>query len=131
MDIKVSRKENRYLPNGEVAEELQSGIFDLYPVFADAGELAISDIEVIDDPNAELIDRAVWAAIKQRGADPTDPTDGNQWAETIIGELLVPVLVEQVKQAVLQEGPGVTAQWDTVTLEDGRSVVNLVVRVAS
>ena len=126
MDIKVSRKETRALPDGPV-EVLVDNVFDLYPVFGNnplynnlAGisdfdrENTIMDVEILDDDRAELLDRALFALVKQRGQDPVEPGDGVQWAEAVIGEVLAPMIVQQVHTAVSEEGPGVRAVPSTV-----------------
>jgi hypothetical protein len=65
------------------------------------------DIETIDGDRAELLDRGMWAVVKQRGGDPVEPDDGNQWAEAVIGEVSTPVMILQVHASVGEEGPGV------------------------
>jgi hypothetical protein len=126
VDFKVSRKERRYQPDG-VVDVLLDNIFDLYPIFADdkrfdnqdiyigqdkitepeARANIIMDVEILDDDRDELLDRAMFALVKQRGADPTEPDDGIQWAEAVIGEVEAPVLIQQAHSSVSEEGPGV------------------------
>jgi hypothetical protein len=125
MDVKVSRKEARMQPEGLV-EVLVDNVFDLYPICADdprydgqdiyIGQDRVSeqdrkniimDIETVDGDRAELLDRAMWAVVKQRGGDPVEPDDGIQWAEAILGEVITPVIIQQVRSSVGEEGPGV------------------------
>jgi hypothetical protein len=129
MDIKVSRKEVRFQPNGPV-EVLVSNIFDLYPIFGgddrfiyqdqlsrqDREDLKnlIVDVEILDDDRAELLDRSMFASVKQRGQDPTDPDDGIQWAEAVMGEVPAPVTMTQIQQSVNAEGPGVRTVFNTI-----------------
>jgi hypothetical protein len=132
MDVKISRKEMRMQPEGPV-EVLVDNIFDLYPVYADDPRYdgqdlyigqdrvleqdrknIIMDIEVIDGDRAELLDRAMFALVKQRGMDPIEPEDGVQWAEAVIGEVPAPVIVQQVQLSVSEEGPGVRAHSSTI-----------------
>jgi hypothetical protein len=127
MDIKISRKETRMQPEGP-AEVLVDNIFDLYPVYADDPRYAgqdiyvgqdrvseqdrkniIMDVETLDGDRTELLDRAMFALVKQRGADPVEPQDGIQWAEAVIGEAIAPVVLQQVHASVSEEGPGVRA----------------------
>jgi hypothetical protein len=141
MDFKVSRKEARLLPSGP-AEVLVDNVFDLYPVFGDDKRYLgseyletltseerrnlITDIEVLDDDREELLDRAMWAVVKQRGGDPVEPDDGNQWAEAVLGEVITPAIIQQVNASVGEEGPGVRVIPDTV-LNNGKE--NLIFRV--
>lgn len=132
MDFKVSRKERRVYRDGP-AEVLMDNIFDLYPVFGDnpkydgqdiytgqgrvSGrdrESVIMDVEMLDSSRAELLDRAMWAVVKQRGEDPVEPGDGIQWAEALIEEVPAPVIVQQVGKSVSEEGPGVRVVPSTV-----------------
>jgi hypothetical protein len=122
MDFKVSRKETRLQPEGPV-EVLVSSVFDLYPVFAsdetfahrdlltaqdlEDAENLIVDVEILDDDREERLDRAMFALVKQRGMDPIEPDDGIQWAEAIIGEVISPVIIQQARRAVSEEGLGV------------------------
>jgi hypothetical protein len=142
--VKISRKETRMQPEGPV-EVLVDNIFDLYPVYAgdpryDGQDLYIGqdrvseqdrknivmDIEVIDGDRAELLDRAMFALIKQRGMDPAEPEDGIQWAEAVIGEVPAPVIVQQVHLSVSEEGSGVRAVPGTV-INNGKE--NLVFKI--
>jgi hypothetical protein len=126
MDFKVSRKEKRYQPDG-VVEVLMNNIFDLYPVFGNNKQFdgqdiyidmdnitepedranIIMDVEILNDDRDELLDRAMFALVKQRGADPTELDDGIQWAEAVLGEVAAPVLMQQANFSVSEEGPGV------------------------
>jgi hypothetical protein len=144
MDVKVSRKEARIQPEGPV-EVLVDNIFDLYLICADdprydgqdiyIGQERVSeqgrknvimDVETIDGDRAELLDRAMWALVKQRGGDPVEPQDGVQWAEAVIGEVIAPVIIQQVNTAVSEEGPGVRVVPGTAA-NNGRE--NLIFKV--
>ena len=125
MDFKVSRKETRYQREGAV-EVLMNNIFDLYPIFGDdprfdgqdiyVGQDRITepedranivmDTEILDDARDEILDRSMFALVKQRGADPTELDDGIQWAEAVLGEVSAPVLIQQANASVTAEGPG-------------------------
>jgi hypothetical protein len=132
------------LPEGPV-EVLVDNVFDLYPVFGDdprykdvdlfPGQAGVTDeeraglivdVEILDDDRAELLDRSMWAVVKQRGGDPVEPNDGNQWAEAVIGEVIAPVIIQQVHASVSEEGPGVRAVPGTV-VNNGKE--NLIFKV--
>jgi len=127
MDFKVSRKERRWQPDGPV-DVLVDNICDLYPILANDPRYAdqdiqmgqgtitdqdreniIMDVEMLDDDRAELLDRAMFALMKQRGADPVEPDDGLQWAEAVIGEVPSPSILQQAYSSVSEEGLGVRA----------------------
>ena len=113
MDVKVSNKETRMLPTG-MAEVLVNDAFDLYPIFSEKDQNLIIDMEIMDDPDKEIIDRGMFAVVKQRGLNPLDPMDGNQWAEYLLGEVAAPVLLQQINKSVAEEGPGVRAVPEAV-----------------
>jgi hypothetical protein len=105
MDFKVSRRERIERSDGP-AEVLMDNACELYPIYDKDDPNLIVDVEVIDDERAELLDRAAFAAIKQRGLDPLDPGSGVQWAEHALGEVAAPVIMQQAVSAVAGEGPG-------------------------
>jgi hypothetical protein len=133
VDFKVSRKETRYQPEGKVDVVLDN-ICDLYPIFADDPKYAeteivvngkpatvsmrknlIMDVEMIDDERAELLDRATFAMMKQRGQDPIEPYDGIPWAESVLGEFPPPALRRRIQSAVGEEGGLVTVTQDVIS----------------
>jgi hypothetical protein len=114
MDAKMSRKESRLQPSGTVYV-LMDNISDLYPVM-DATGLVIEDIEMLDDDREELLDRSMFDAMKQRGGDPLNLSDGVQIEETIMGEVSALALMAQITAAVSAEGPGVKVSYDTYNL---------------
>jgi hypothetical protein len=132
VDIKISNKEKRTYKDGTV-EVLLSNACDLYPIFGDntayngqniivnqrlvANETrknVIMDIEILNDDKTEQLDRATFAVMKQRGADPLEIRDGIQWAELILGEILFFIGLSQVQKAVAEEGTGVRSTMYTV-----------------
>jgi hypothetical protein len=131
MDFKTSRKETKLQPDGPV-DVLVDSVCDLYPIFGDdprydgmdiyVDQLKVTeeerkniimDAETIDDSRAELLDRAMFAVSKQRGQNPVEPLDGIQWAEVVMGEVIAPIIIQQVYTAVAEEGPGVTVTTNT------------------
>ena len=125
MDFKVSKKERRVYADGPT-EVLVDNTCDLYPVFGDDPQFdgqdifigqdqitgqdrknIIMDVEIINDDRTEMLDRSMFAIMKQRGSDPTEPEDGIQWSEAVLGEVPPPRIMQQVQKAVAEEGPGV------------------------
>ena len=125
MDIKTSRKITRNQGTGLV-QVVMSNISDLYPIFADGNELVIADIEMLDDPREELLDRSMWAILKQRGADPLDIGDGNQIEECIMGEISAVALIGQIAASVVAEGPGVQSSFGT-TRSGGKEYLTIAI----
>lgn len=126
MDVKVSRKETRYQPQGLV-EVLMSDVTDLFPVLD--GDV-ITDIEMLDGDREELLDRAMWAVFKQYGNDPLDLTDGNQYEECILGEISPLVLMTEISASVLEEGAGVQEEYSSSTV-DGKDYLTVTVRLTN
>lgn len=116
MDFKVSRKEKRWQPDGSGVEVLVDNVFDLYPVYGNSIDRnMITDVEMLDGDEEELLDRAMFAVVKQKGADPTDVEDGNRWAQAIIGEVSGVTVMDDVYKSVAVEGPGVRVATETIS----------------
>lgn len=130
MDLKVSRKETRMQPDGPV-EVLVSDIFDIYPLYSPTDPNLLMDAQFLDDPRTELLDRAMFATVKQRGANPLEPGDGVEWAEAVIGERTVPVIMQQIQQEISEEGPGVQVVYDTQTAGNGKKYFRFSVKLTN
>lgn len=116
MDFKVSRKEKRWQPDGSGVEVLVDNVFDLYPVYGNSiNRNMITDVEMLDGDEEELLDRAMFAVVKQKGADPVDIEDGNRWAQAIIGEVSGVTVMDDVYKSVAVEGPGVRVATETIS----------------
>jgi hypothetical protein len=126
MDLKVSRKETRLQGQGPT-EILTSDVFDIYPVFHRLDGNLIVDAELLDDGREERLDRAMFAAVKQRGQDPVEPEDGIPYAEALVGDIAVPAVIPYIVKAVQGEGPGARVSFETVS-QGGRSY--LAIRLA-
>jgi len=113
MDFKVSRRESRIMGEGLV-DVLIDNACDLYPITDSVNQNLIADVEILNSPRQELLDRALFAVMKQRGNDPVEPEDGIQWSEAIMGDVPASMIVQQVHQAVAEEGPGVRVFPQTV-----------------
>lgn len=107
MDLKVSRKEQRLQPQGLV-EVLIDDVFDIFPIYSDGFDSnLIVDAEILDNADAEQLDRAMFAAVKQRYNDPVEPLDGIQWGEYVLGELPAALILVQLQSAIYAEGASV------------------------
>ncbi len=124
MDVKTSRKETRYQPGSGSVEVLMDNISDLYPIYSDSDENEIADVEILDDEREELLDRAMWAVLKQLGGDPLSPLDGNPIEECILGEVSAIVLISKITANVLAVGPGVQISYST-SIVDGKEYLSI------
>ena len=115
----MSRKETRFIPGSGGIDVLMSGVFDLYPLRDDVDPNCITGIEILDEARSELLDRAMWAVVKQKGNDPLNTADGNDYEGVLLGESSVVVLISQIQASVLVEGPGVQASYST-TVANGK-----------
>ena len=141
MDVKISKKEKRTYKTGPV-EVLLDNACDLFPLFGNNSlydnqdifigqnkitghdrENVIMDVEILDADKDELLDRSMFAIMKQRGNDPVEPNDGIQWAEAVLGEVPPPVIMQQAQKAVAEEGPGVKVTSYTVRNGDKETLV--------
>lgn len=108
-----------------------SNVFDVYPVYSLSDPNLIVDVEVLDDDRVELLDRAMFAAVKQRGADPLDTTSGVQWAQAVLGEVTTTSIMRQVEAEVAKEGPGVQVTFDTITDTSGRQTMQFAISLTN
>lgn len=117
MDIKVSQRELMYQPKGPV-DVITSGINDFFLIEEtdETGQKWIKDVEVIDDFLEEEKDRVVFAVLRQRGQDPISPYEGIQWAESMLSEIPVPLLMQQIVDAAVNESSYVNVSFETITI---------------
>jgi len=125
MDFKVSQKEKMLQPKGSV-EVITSGINDFFLIEETdlQGQLWIKNIEVLDDFLEEEKDRVVFSVIRQRGQDPMLPNEGVQWAETLLSEIPLPLLMQQITDAAVNESSFVNVSFETIKVngEDQLSI---------
>lgn len=117
MDLKVSKKEEMYQPKGLV-DVIVEGINDFFLIEETdlSGQKWIKDVEIIDDFLEEEKDRTVFAVIRQRGQDPISPYEGVQWAEAMLSEISVPLLMQQIMDAATKESSYVGVSFETITV---------------
>lgn len=85
-------------------------------------EEQIVTCELVED-NEELEQQCALSTIFQRGLDPLDLNDGIQWSETLLGEVNVLQLMEQIVEAVSKVSLHINVEFSTVQLENGQSVL--------
>jgi hypothetical protein len=117
MDIRVSQKEQMYQPSGLV-DVIVAGIFDFFLIEEtdELGQKWITDVEGITDFLEEEKDRVIFAVIRQRGMDPIAPFEGVQWAESMLNEIPVPLLMQQIMDAATAESQYVNVSFETITI---------------
>lgn len=115
MDIKVSQKDRMYQPDG-VVDVIVDGIFDFFLIehTDEFGQKWIDDIEGIDDFFEEEKDRTVFAVLRQKGLDPMNIYEGVQWSETMMSEIPVPLLLQQIVDAAARESDYVNVSFETI-----------------
>ena len=96
MDVSIYTKETVLQPESGTAEAYVDGIFD-FKLAEDGG--VITGAQTVEG-TAELKQQAVIASLKQKGSDPLALEDGVQWAQSIIGETAVSVIMSQIQTAV-------------------------------
>lgn len=122
MDFKTSRKEIVPQPvPGTLVEVLMPDVFDLYPVYDGTDASLIVDVEIINDDRDELLDRSMFATVRQRGIDPIRPGEGIQWAEAVLEEVSVPAIMGQLNAAIQAQGPGVQIDFKTAAGQEGQT----------
>lgn len=117
MDIKLSQREAMMQPKGTV-DVITSGINDFFLIEEtdELGQKWIKDVEIIDDFMEEEKDRTTFAVIRQRGQDPISPYEGVQWAEAMLNEIPVPLLMQQIIDAAASESQYVNVSFETIKI---------------
>ena len=124
MDVKVYKKEEVRQPSGTEYVYVPD-VIDIIPNIVtnpDTGEEIITGAVELEDGSKELLEQeCAIATIKQKGLDPLDLEDGIQWSETLLGEVNVTQLMEDIQSAIEQTTTSVVVIFDTVTDSKGRS----------
>lgn len=124
MDVKVYKKEEVQQPSGTEYVYVPD-VIDIIPNIVtnpDTGEEIITGAVELEDGSKELLEQeCAIATIKQKGLDPLDKEDGIQWSETLLGEVNVIQLMEDIQSAIEQTTTSVVVVFDTVTDNEGRS----------
>ena len=117
MDIKLSQREEMLQPKGTV-DVITEGINDFFLIEETdiTGQKWIKDIETITDFLEEEKDRVVFSVLRQRGQDPISPFEGIQWAETMMNEIPVPLLMQQIMDAAMNESNYVNVSFETIKI---------------
>ena len=117
MDFKVSKKEEMYQPKGAV-DVIVEGVNDFFLIEQtdETGQKWIEDIELLTDFLEEEKDRVIFSVLRQRGQDPMLPNEGIQWAEMLLSEIPVPLLMQQIMDAAVAESSYVGVSFETVTV---------------
>lgn len=117
MDIKLSQREEMLQPKGTV-DIITEGINDFFLIEEtdEEGQKWIKDIETITDFLEEEKDRVVFSVLRQRGQDPISPFEGIQWAETMMNEIPVPLLMQQIMDAAMNESNYVNVSFETIKI---------------
>ena len=117
MDIKLSQREKMLQPKGTV-DVITEGINDFFLIEETdvTGQKWIKDIETITDFLEEEKDRVVFSVLRQRGQDPISPFEGIQWAETMMNEIPVPLLMQQIMDAAMNESNYVNVSFETIKI---------------
>ena len=124
MDVKVYKKEEVRQPS-DTEYVYVPDVIDLIPNIVtspDTGEEIIAGAIELEDGSKELLEQeCAIATIKQKGLDPLDKEDGIQWSETLLGEVNVIQLMEDIQSAIEQTATSVVVVFDTVTDNEGHS----------
>ena len=78
----------------------------------------LADAETVFD-DEETFQMATFAAVKQRGNDPLYLDEGNRWAEVVIGEAPVDLVMEDVQESVRAVDNWCKVAFNTIAGADG------------
>lgn len=120
MDFKVYTKESVKQPSG--TEYIVSpNIIDLIPVITtdEDGNEVLSDAEILTEENDVIAQMCLLSTIYQKGLDPLAEDEGVRWSETLLGEISVIQLMEDLTNAVAEVTPTVDVTFSTVKDDNG------------
>ena len=132
MDLKVYEKETVSQPHG--AENVYvPNIIDLVPeVQTDSsGNEIITNASILDKNNDIIEQMCGLSTIWQRGLDPLDLEDGVRWSESLLEEINVVQLMEDLTNAVAQVTPTVNVVFDTVVGENGQTYLKYTLKAVA
>lgn len=78
----------------------------------------LADAETVFDED-ETFQMATFAAVKQRGNDPLYLDEGNRWAEVVLGEAPVDLVMEDVQESVRGVDNWCRVTFNTIAGADG------------
>lgn len=78
----------------------------------------LADAETVFDED-EIFQMATFAAVKQRGNDPLYLDEGNRWAEVVLGEAPVDLVMEDVQESVRGVDNWCKVTFNTIAGADG------------
>lgn len=130
MDARVYEKEEVLQPSGAMYV-YKPNIIDFVPVIDtdEEGNEIITNVELIGD--SEIEQQCALATIWQKGLDPVEPDTGISWAETLLGEVNVVQLMEELRTAVAEVTNSVQVDFDTVTDDNGTSYLTYTLKGAN
>lgn len=94
----------------------EAGLIDPSPEVVITKYLA--DAETVFD-DEETFQMATFAAVKQRGNDPLYLDEGNRWAEVVLGEAPVDLVMEDVQESVRGVDNWCKVTFNTIAGADG------------
>ena len=78
----------------------------------------ITDAETVDN-DEETFQMATFAAVKQRGNDPLALEEGCRWAEVVLGEAPVDIVMQDVQDSVRRVSDWCKVTFSTIKGADG------------
>lgn len=132
MDLKVYEKETVSQPHG-TENVYVPNIIDLIPeVQTDSsGNEIITNASILDKNNDIIEQMCGLSTIWQRGLDPLDLEDGVRWSESLLEEINVIQLMEDLTNAVAQVTPTVNVVFDTVVGENGQTYLKYTLKAVA
>ena len=132
MDLKVYEKETVSQPHG-TENVYVPNIIDLVPeVQTDSsGNEIITNASILDKNNDIIEQMCGLSTIWQRRLDPLDLEDGVRWSESLLAEINVVQLMEDLTNAVAQVTPTVNVVFDTVVGENGQTYLKYTLKAVA
>lgn len=123
MDVKVYQKEEVLQPSGS-SYVYKPDVIDFIPVITtdESGREVITNLEILtetDTPHDLLQQECALSTIWQKGLDPLDLDSGISWSESLLGEVSVIQLMDELQSAVEAITTSVVVLFDILTDSKG------------
>lgn len=104
------------LPVSDVVKD----VIDVIPITQEIDGIEyITDFQTVSDNRATQRQTGILTALWQKGLDPLDLQDGNQWSEYMLEEVTVLTILEELNQRLNANAIAANATIDTDNLAQG------------
>lgn len=130
MDLAVYTKELVSQPDGTESVYVPD-VIDLKPVIEEIDGVEYITNALTVEGEEEVEQQCALATIWQRGLDPVDLSDGIEWSESLLGEVSVIQIMQELIEAVQRITLTVTVNFETVLDDNGNPYFSYILKAVS